>query len=111
LSPHLRQCLMRWSDHVDSWLSAPFPVRLLRYEDMHADPRAAFGAAAAFLGLLCDRETIDAAVAATTFSRLQAQERESGFIEKPRTAGALFRDWRVDRSPRVLTPDQAGRIV
>ena len=52
----------RWRDHVESWLGAPFPVHLLRYEDMHRDPHAAFTAVAAFLGLPTDRERIAAAV-------------------------------------------------
>src|SRR5271166_1200368 len=37
LSTQLQQLPLRWSDHVESWLGAPFPVHLLRYEDMHAD--------------------------------------------------------------------------
>src|ERR1700728_2946842 len=39
---HLRPRLGSWREHVESWLSAPFPVHLLRYEDMHGDPHAAF---------------------------------------------------------------------
>lgn len=111
LSEHLRQRLLRWSDHVQSWLGAPFPVHLLRYEDMQADPNAALGAVAAFLGLACDRAAIAAAVEAATFSRLQAQEREAGFIEKPRRAAAFFREGRADGWRQALTPEQAARIV
>jgi aryl sulfotransferase len=111
LSRHLRTLLQRWSDHVESWLNASFPMHLLRYEDMIADAHAAFAGAAAFLGLPCDSKTIAAAVAATTFSRLQAQERQGGFSERPRTAGAFFRQGSVDSWRRVLTPAQATRIV
>jgi aryl sulfotransferase len=111
LSSHLRQNLLRWSDHVVSWLGAPFPVHLLRYEDMQADPHAAFCAAAAFLGLPCDRAKIAAAVEAAAFLRLQAQERALGFIEKPRQAAAFFREGRVDGWRQALTPEQAARVV
>lgn len=111
LSNHLRQHLLRWSEHVESWLGAPFPVHLLRYEDMQADPNAAFSAAAKFLGLSCDSEAIAAAIEAATFSRLQAQERATGFIEKPRQAEAFFREGRVDGWQQALTPDQAAQIV
>jgi aryl sulfotransferase len=111
LSNHLRQYLLRWSDHVESWLGAPFPVHLVRYEDMQADPLAAFGAIAAFVGLRSDGTTIAAAVAAASFLRLQAQEREFGFIEKPRRAAAFFREGRVDGWRDALTPEQAARIV
>jgi hypothetical protein len=111
LSQYLRQLLMRWSNHFESWLAAPFPVHLLRYEDMQADPHGVFAAAAAFLGLPCDRAAIAAAVAATAFSTLQAQERETGYSEKPRKALAFFREGSVDGWRRTLTPEQAERIV
>ena len=111
LSRALRQRLLRWSDHVDSWLTAPFPVHLVRYEDMLADPHAAFAGIAAFLGLACDRAAIDAAVAATAFSRLQEKERTVGFTEKPWSAAAFFREGRSDGWRRALTPEQAERIV
>jgi aryl sulfotransferase len=111
LSNHLRQRLLRWSDHVESWLGAPFPVHVLRYEDMQADPNTALGAVAAFLGLPCDRAAIAAAVEAATFSRLQAQERNAGFIEKPRQAAAFFREGRADGWRQALSPDQAARVV
>jgi aryl sulfotransferase len=111
LDQQLHQRLRRWSDHVTSWLAAPFAVHLVRYEDMHRDPHAAFGAVAAFLGLPCDRETIAAAVAATTFACLQAQERASGFKERPRQARVFFREGRIDGWRAALTPEQAARIV
>jgi aryl sulfotransferase len=111
LPQQLHQRLLRWSEHVESWLSAPFPVHLLRYEDMKADPHAAFGAVATALDLPSDRESIAAAVDATSFSHLQAQERASGFIEKPYRAAAFFREGRIDGWRETLTAEQAERIV
>jgi hypothetical protein len=111
LSSVLRQRLLRWSDHVASWLAAPFPVHLVRYEDMLADPHAAFAGVAAFLGLGSDRAAIAAAVEATVFCRLQEQEQRAGFVEKPWRAAAFFREGRSDGWRRALTPEQAGRIV
>jgi hypothetical protein len=108
---HLRQRLLRWSAHVESWLAAPFPVHLMRYEDIMADPHAAFAGMAAFLGLPGDPETIAAAVEMTTFARLQAQEREAGFIERPPEAATFFREGSIDGWRRILTAEQAGRIV
>jgi aryl sulfotransferase len=107
----LPERLLRWSDHVESWLAAPFPVHLVRYEDMLADPHATFAGIATFLGLACDIAKIDAAVEATAFSRLQEQERNAGFAEKPWRAAAFFREGRSDGWRRVLTPEQADRIV
>jgi aryl sulfotransferase len=111
LSGHLRQRLLRWSEHVESWLGAPFPVHLVRYEDMQADPHAACAAVAAFLDLPCDPAAIARAVEAASFSRLQAQEREFGFVEKPPQAAAFFREGRVDGWRDALTAEQAARIV
>ena len=111
LHQQLRQHVLRWSEHVESWLAAPFPVHLLRFEDMHADPQTAFAGVAAFLGLPHGREEIAAAAAAASFSRLQAQERASGFSEKPPEATAFFREGSVDGWRRELTPEQAARIV
>jgi aryl sulfotransferase len=111
LDHQLHQQLRSWSDHVQSWLAAPFPVHVVRYEDMHTDPAAAFGAVAGFLDLSHDTERIGSAVAAASFSRLQAQERASGFFERPRHAAAFFREGRVDGWRDALTPAQAARIV
>jgi hypothetical protein len=111
LEQQLKQHMQTWSDHVQSWRNAPFPVHVVRYEDMHADPAAAFGAIARFLDLPHDPEPIAAAVAATSFSRLQEQERASGFIEKPRQAAAFFREGRIDGWRHELSKEQAARIV
>ncbi len=111
LNEQLQQRLRRWSDHVESWLTAPFPVHVVRYEDMHGDPAAAFGAVARFLDLPHDPKRIASAVAAVSFSRLQAQERAAGFLEKPRHIAAFFREGRIDGWRDALTPAQAARIV
>jgi hypothetical protein len=111
LSQHLRQPLLRWCEHVDSWLAAPFPVHLMRYEDMLADPLAAIRAMVEFLCLPVGEAAITMAVEATSFSRLQAQEREAGFAESPRYTAAFFREGKADGWRRTLTPAQADRIV
>jgi hypothetical protein len=111
LHPQLRQRMLRWSEHVESWLDAPFLVHPLRYEDMHADPCAAFTATASFLGLPHGSEQIAAAIEASSFSRLQALEREAGFIDRAPQAATFFREGRTDGWRRELTPEQAARIV
>jgi aryl sulfotransferase len=111
LHQRLLQRLQTWSSHVQSWMKAPFPIHVVRYEDMHAAPHATLGAIARFLALPDDPQRIAFAVAATSFSRLQAQERASGFREKPHKAAAFFREGRVDGWRRELTKKQAARIV
>jgi aryl sulfotransferase len=110
-SKDLRQSLLRWGDHVESWLSAPFPVHLVRYEDMKTEPSRTFAQLADFLDIRCDRDRIAATVEATQFARLQAQEREAGFIEGSPRGAAFFREGQIDGWRRVLTADQATRIA
>jgi aryl sulfotransferase len=110
LERQLQQRLQTWSNHVQSWLDAPFPVHVVRYEDMHADPAATFAALARFLDLPHGPERIACAVAAASFMRLQEQERATGFVERPRHAAAFFRDGRVDGWRDALTPAQVARI-
>lgn len=110
LDEQLQQRLQTWSDHVQSWLAAPFPVHMVRYEDMHADPVATFGAIARFLDLPHDPERVASAVAATSFTLLQEQERTFGFLERPHHLAAFFREGRIDGWRDALTPDQVARI-
>lgn len=111
LHQQLHQHLRSWSGHVQSWLTAPFPVHVVRYEDMMGDPGAAFGAIARFLDLPHDPQQIASAIAATSFARLQEQERAAGFVERPRHAAVFFREGRVDGWRMALTPAQAARIT
>jgi hypothetical protein len=61
-------------------------------------------------GLLSET-TIAAPVEATNFSRLQAEERASGFVEKPYKMAAFFREGRADGWQDTLTPRQAARLA
>ena len=110
----LRQRLLDWSGHVASWLDQPdIPVHLVRYEDLHGDPVAAFSAAMAFAGRTSALDVIARAVEYSRFERLQAQERDQGFVEwrARNNASALFfrrgqsQAWRSE-----LSAEQIRRI-
>ena len=109
------QPLGTWSGHVSSWLDQEaLPMHVARYEDLLADPPAAFGAIVRFAGL--DRAgappddgsaRLARAVHHAGFSRLRAQEEESGFFEKQPTAPSFFRagtsgSWREALDPRQV---------
>ena len=48
----VKQYLGDWSDHVTGWTAtSDFPVHVMRYEDMKADPQAAFTKLLGFLGI------------------------------------------------------------
>jgi len=108
----LTQRLLPWSEHVLSWCDgAPFPVHLVRYEDLHERPLEAFSALARFCGLPSDAASVDRAIRHSSFETLQAQERERGFVEKPEVVSAFFREGRANAWRGVLSDSQVALIV
>jgi len=109
----LRQRLLGWSHHAESWLSqVEIPVLLLRYEDMISDPARELARVLDFAGLPAAPAEIARAAAAADFAQLQSQERERGFRERPRHGkGPFFRQGRVDGWRDELTAAQAAQIV
>jgi hypothetical protein len=82
----------------------------LRYEDISADPRAAFHDVVRFLGEDPAPERLEQAIAFSSFESLRAQECERGFRERPPALAAFFRSGRSGGWRDVLTPAQAARI-
>lgn len=82
----LRQPLLTWSGHVNSWLEQPdLDVHVVRYEDMKADPEATFTQVVRFAGMEDDPARIRKAIGFSSFGRLKKQEQEAGFREKAST--------------------------
>ena len=109
----LRQPVGSWSGHVRSWLEQDeIPVLTLRYEDMLGAPGASLAAAAAHLGIGATFARVEAAVAATRFDILSAQEKAYGFRERHLKATTPFfregqsGDWRI-----WLSSEQADRLI
>src|SRR5262249_30863750 len=76
-----------WSQHVWSWTrNAHRAMQVVRYEDLLADPQQGFGAMARHLLLDSTRHRLDQAIEQSSFARLQAQERDKGFRERPANA-------------------------
>jgi aryl sulfotransferase len=108
----LKQSLMTWSGHVESWTNGPeFPVKVIRYEDMHAKPLETFTMAAAFAGFPAGSKEIQQAIAGADFKTLKQQEECAGFREKPANMAAFFREGKVGSYRNVLTPAQISLIV
>jgi hypothetical protein len=79
---------------------------------MLADPEKAFAALARHLLLDSTRRQLAKAIERSSFARLQAQELERGFRERPPTADQnFFREGRAGQWKDVLTPAQVDRIV
>ena len=112
LSRQLPQPMLTWSAHVTSWREcAAFPVHVVRYEDLLADPAAEFGGIARFCGLEWDRARLARAVDETAFHRLRDQERHCGFDEKPLAAASFFRAGTAGGWRTALGAGQVRRLV
>ena len=101
-----------WSTHVASWTQRRHDrLCVLRYEDMLDQPFECFSRVVEFLGMTADEARIRRAVEASSFERLSAMERETGFDEKPAGAEAFFRAGRKEQWREVLTAEQQRRII
>ncbi len=64
-----------WASHARSWRNTDqFPVLNLRYEELKADPRTQLVRMVEFLGIACDDQHIDQAIAASSFDAMRALE-------------------------------------
>lgn len=108
----VRQQLLSWSQHVQSWVSIPsINVLVLRYEDMLAQPFATFSKAMNFLNLNVDDQHLEQAIMETSFNKLQQFEQRFGFKEKPNIEGQFFRKGIVGDWKNTLSDDQVQRII
>ncbi|MBI1870607.1 MAG: sulfotransferase domain-containing protein [Chlamydiae bacterium] len=108
-----RQRLLSWSQHVLSWVDeAKMKVHLIRYEDMLNNSLFTFYSAVKFLGLTeYDQAQVKEALESCRFSRLQNQEQESGFRERPKTAKTFFRKGQVGSYREILNQGQIDRLL
>lgn len=93
--PGKAEMLGSWGLHVKSWiLRKRFPVLLLRYEDMLANPAKAISTISQTLGSSHSVTEIARVVEETSFSALKEAELRSGFKEAARQGG-FFRKGRA----------------
>lgn len=108
----LQEPLTTWSGHVASWLDQEeLPMHVARYEDLLADPHAAFGRIVRFAGLEWDGSSLARAIDRSAFPRLRVEEAESGFREKQPTAPTFFRAGVAGSWRTTLTPRQVRALV
>jgi hypothetical protein len=102
-----------WSEHVHSWTRVPHPaIYVMRYEDMLAEPAKTFGGLARHLKMNPSPAEVQTALDMSSFENLQAEEKSSGFRERPEAATAgFFRAGKDDQWRDVLTPAQVEQIV
>lgn len=101
-----------WSQHVWSWTRKPHPaIRVMRYEDMLADPPKAFNGLVRHLLLEATPDQLAQAVDRSSFERLKEQEDREGFREKPKVAARFFREGRAGQWQELLTPAQIRAVI
>lgn len=101
-----------WSLHTRSWLApeVPFPVHLVRYEDLHVDPVATLGPVLAAIGLPVEEDELRRAVERARWERLQAAEQADGFRELSPDGPAFFRRGRSGGWREELPPDLVAAV-
>lgn len=108
----VRQFTGNWSKHVASWTeSTKFPVTVLRYEDILADPKAAFSTVIRDIGAPVDGERIDAAISAASFGEASKQEADKGFIERSPSSRRFFRSGRSGEGRDKLPQDVIDCVI
>lgn len=108
----LRQQLLSWSQHVQSWTQAPqINVEVIRYEDMKLKPLATFTKAVSFLNLKASTADIEKALQHAQIEQLQQQEEQSGFRESPMNVKRFFRKGIVGDWQTSLSQEQITRII
>jgi hypothetical protein len=105
------QYLASWSMHVKSWLDAGrYRLRLLRYEDMLADPHNVLSGALDFMGIALTDQELNQAVETASFSNLKKQEALSGFVETPPHTESFFSSGKSNLWMETLTATQRVKI-
>ena len=108
----IKQPLHTWSTHASSWLGASGFERLtIRYEDMSLRPYQTFANIINFMGMGVENDKIDRALASTDFDRLQAVEKEKGFLEaSDKNDQGFFRSGKIGGFDGVLSKEQIARL-
>ena len=107
----VEQDISSWADHVESWIAPkPFPVIVVRYEDLVADAIAVFGRVLTFLGFDVCSERLQKAAEVSTFRRLKEQEEVGGFAENSTSGAPFFRKGTTGQWKTELPNDLVTKI-
>lgn len=108
---NVKQFLGNWSTHVTDWADErTFPVHVMRYEDMIADPAAAFRKLLDALRIPCDEDRLTRAVRHSSFDELSKQEAKTAFIERSDNNEKFFHTGRAGQWETDLTDEQIAQI-
>lgn len=107
----LRQWLWTWSQFNHSWMQAPIPKLVVRYEDMKQNPFETFTKIATFLKLPNDADNVARAIEQCKIENLQQQEKQNPFKERSAKAKTFFRKGIVGDWQNKLSAEQVQSLV
>ncbi len=101
-----------WTSHAASWLAddVPFPVHLVRYEDLKRDTVGTLLPIFQAIGLDCTEAQLAAAAEQARFDRLQASEAERGFRETSKQTRTFFRKGKAGGWSEELSESQVAAL-
>jgi hypothetical protein len=101
-----------WSENVASWTTnPPSVIKVVRYEDLLADPLSAFEAIARHMRIGATEAELAEAVRASSFEQAASEERSGGFVERPPGVARFFRAGRAGQWREALSAAEVDRIV
>jgi hypothetical protein len=99
-----------WQGNTASWLEKkPYPVHVLRYEDLMAQPFKEFGKVVRILQMDFDAELVKRSIEACQFDKFKKAEQETGFRES--VGQTFFHKGQVNRWEKELEKVHQDRIV
>lgn len=107
----LRQKLLTWSNHVESWLDeSNLSVSVMKYEDMLMNPFETFKKALKFVYNDVDDNKLIKALEESSFEKIKEQENKDGFKEKSAKSQSFFRQGKAGTWRQELTSKQIMEI-
>ena len=104
---------LSWKIHVLSWMNSPWPKVLIKYENLHNDPKNHFKKILLFLSKFIkidiDEEKINKTVEKCSFENLSKLENQKGFSEKKGNVN-FFRKGLINEWEEVLPYELKRKI-
>ncbi|MBE7636094.1 sulfotransferase domain-containing protein [Sneathiella sp. P13V-1] len=108
----VRQYFCSWSENVVTWTTEhPFPISIVKYEDLHQSAGKILSETLEQLGFSVDPKKVSRAVLKSSFKSLKSMEKKQGFNERSRHSKAFFRVGKTDQWKSKLTDEQVSKIV
>ena len=109
----VRQYLTTWSNHVRSWTQGvPFPVLIVKYEDLIDNPQHHFALLLHFLGWPVVPERLERAIKFSSFNVLSTTENTNGFRELSEASSSqtFFRRGQAGAWADLLSSSQVASL-